>query len=370
MIRGINLVKAITCILFFIGVLAAHSSLANTYDEGRSAYIGGDYQRAYDILMPLAELGDPEAQKIIGIMFDYGQGVENDPQQALYWYTRSAEQGISAVQYQVGAKYFRGDGTEKNFDEAAIWWKQAAIGGQVDAQFNLGLMYSRGLSVEKDHLKAARLFKLAADQGHSYAQYSLAVMYSFGQGIEKDLQKAFSWFSKSSEQGVAQAQFNMGVYYENGYAVEKDLDKAIIWYELASAQDLDEATEKLKNIASLGTDMENAQETISYESFEIPAGNIKREDWVLSQQPDTYTLQIGSVVKEESIVDFIKKNKLESDAAYIEVVVSGVTRYNAFYGVYDDFKSANNSLAGLPAELQKAKPWIRNFKVLHRILNE
>lgn len=339
---------------------------ADDYANGRNAYITGDYKKALAILKPLAESGDPNSQKIMGIMFDYGQGVDKDPQQALYWYKLSARQGDPAVQYQVGAKYFRGDGVKQDYDEAVKWWEMAAQGGQVDAQFNLGLMFYRGLSVEQNNRRAAELFQKAAEQGHSYAQYSLAVMYSFGQGVEKNYDTAFQWFKKSAGQGVAEAQFNMGVYYEKGYGVEKNPEQAKLWFERASAQGLEEAKEKL---AGIEPDIEKPtyDNGMDYSIDEIsttPGTTIKREDWIVRQNPEFYTLQLGSVLKEKDIVDFINENHLGSDAAYIKAVINGVTRFNAFYGVYESYDQAKSAIDGLPDNLQKVKPWIRNFRVL------
>lgn len=350
--------------IFILGLLFCGQLWANDYETGRSAYISGDYDRALQILKPLAENGDPEAQKVLGIMYDYGHGLEKDLQEALYWYIRSAEQGQPAVQYQVGAKYFRGEGTEQDYAEAAKWWEMAANGGQVDAQFNLGLMYYRGLTMERDNFKAAQLFQLAADQGHGYAQYSLAVMYSFGQSVDKNYDIALKWFRKSSEQGVAQAQYNMGVYYDNGYGVEKDTQLARKWYERASAQGLDEATNKL--LALTQSIDSNNQETITET---VSSGGIKREAWILSQSANSYTLQIGSVTNEADIINFIKTNHIETEAAYIKVVINGVTRYNAIYGIYGDFNAANDAIGTLPAGVRSVSPWVRNLGILQKLLN-
>ena len=360
--------SVLLAILVLVPLLLPAGVRAGDYEDGRNAYITGNYAKALTLLKPLAEDGDPNAQKIMGIMYDYGQGVTKDPVQALHWYTLAATQGDPAVQYQVGAKYFRGDGVKQDYHEAAKWWELSANGGQVDAQFNLGLMYYRGLDVKKDDKHASELFLKAAEQGHSYAQYSLAVMYSFGQGVEKDYQQAFQWFTKSAEQGVAEAQFNMGVYYENGYGVDKDPGKARVWYERASAQGLKEATEKL---AGLEPDLKKPVEAppaSNYSIDEIATTTIKREDWVKAQNPASYTLQIGSVLKEKDIIDFINENHLESDAAYIKVVVNDTTRYNAFYGLYDTYDQAKAAIDRLPENLRKVKPWIRNFSVLQNML--
>ena len=357
-------------IYLLFAVLLANQASANDYETGRSAYISGDYERAFSILKPLAEEGDPEAQKVLAIMYDSGNGIEKNPQEALYWYIRSAEQGNPLVQYQVGTKYFHGDGTEQDYAEAAKWWELSANGGQVDAQFNLGLMYYRGLAMEKNDIKAMDLFKKAAEQGHGYAQYSLAVMYSFGQGVEKNYETALEWFRKSADQGVAQAQYNMGVYYENGYGVTVDLDKARNWYERASAQGLEEAARKLA--AFTDTSVEEVEETPPEPAaiaVDEPGTGIKREAWVLSQPPDSYTLQIGSVLEEDDIIDFIRENGVEQESAYIEVVINGVKRYNGFYGKYSDFDDANEAINSLPSGLRSAKPWVRNFGILQKMLN-
>lgn len=361
-------------------LLVSPFAAATSYEEGRKAYINGEYKKAFQILAPLAKDGNSEAQKMLGIMYDYGHGVQANSENALKWYLRSAEQGHPAVQYQVGAKYFRGDGVKQNYQEAARWWEMAANGGQVDAQFNLGLMYFRGLSIARNDAKAATLFSQAAEQGHGHGQYSLAVMYAFGRGVKKDYATALKWFQKSADQGIGQAQFNLGVFYENGYGVDRDIDVARSWYEKAAAQGTAEANQKLTDLNSNETTTAEAIITgmaeagknpaDEYEIADIATDNIKREAWVLSQLPEHYTLQIGSVIREEDIVNFLKENRLGNDAAYIQVVIKEVTRYNALYGIYENYSEAQSAVKNLPGNLLKVKPWIRSFRMLQQLLNQ
>ena len=392
---------------------AAPRVFAQDYDAGRAAYINGDYARALEILKPLAEDGNSEAQKLLGIMYDYGHGVKVDPKRALEWYTKSAEQGDPAVQFKVGAKYFRGDGAERNYKEAAKWWELAANGGQGDAQFNLGLMYFRGLGVKHDDARAVELFRRAAEHGDGHAQYSLGVMYAFGRGVEQNYVTAQEWFNKSAAQGVAQAQYNLGVFHENGFGVRRDLAAARQWYERAAAQGLSEARDKLAALdASAGavsTVTHPAEAAISPvlaqpapasapapvatpEKHVAAAGparaappapstrvfpklppaaqsvNQRGAQWILSQRPDSYTLQIGSVTSEQEMLKFLHNAGIEADATYIEVEINGVKRYNAFYGVYDNYAAANAAVADPPINLRGVKPWIRNFGVLQKML--
>jgi hypothetical protein len=101
---------------------------------GYQSYLKGDYTAAYDEWLPLAELGDAEAQFNLGVLYDEGAGVE------------------------------------RNLATAADWYRKAATQGFIDAQTNLGIMYYHGLGVERDHELAAHWFRLAADQGDTEAR--------------------------------------------------------------------------------------------------------------------------------------------------------------------------------------------------------
>ena len=107
----------------------------------------------------------------------------------------------------------------------------------------------------------------------------------------------------------------------------------------------------------------------TYKLSEISTNGIKREDWVLQQKPDSYTLQISSVTEENDLVKFLQGHGIEDNSAYIQVMIDGVTRYNAIYGVYSTYAEAEQALAGLPDSLRQVRPWIRNFGILQKMVN-
>ncbi|MFT5425784.1 MAG: hypothetical protein ACI9ZT_000717 [Gammaproteobacteria bacterium] len=353
---------------------------AASYEEGKQAYLAKDYETALAILKPLAESGDSQAQVTLGIMYDFGQGVSKDPTEAIKWYIKAAEQGIPVVQHDVGVKYFEGQGVEQDYLKAAYWWEQSANSGLADSQFNLGLLYYRGIGLEIDYQKASTLFTSAAKQEHPHAQYSLAVMYAFGQGLDKDYEKALQWFRKSAAQHVAQAQFNLGVFYENGYGLEKNLATAKKWYELASNGGLGEAKSKLIELEQADSNTIQhpdvadlpvvADQVGKVTSKTLRDNNIRREAWVKQQSGKSYTLQLSSMVEEKDIVNFIQKHQLAADAAIIEVVIKGTTRFNAIYGSYATYEDAQKAVAALPESLGNNKPWVRNFGILQGLIKQ
>ncbi len=372
--------------LFFIfASLGINNTQAESFEEGKEAYQAKDYNRALEILEPLAEQGNSQAQVTLGIMYDNGHGVPLDQSEAIKWYIKAAKQGVPVVQHDVGVKYFQGQGVKQDYEQAAYWWEQSASAGLSESQFNLGLMYYRGLGIEQDYKKASELFFAAAKQGHGNAQYSLAVMYAFGQGVEKDFTRALPWFRKSAAQGVAQAQFNLGVLYENGHGLEKDLKIAREWYQRAATQGLQDASKKLAELDKLkSTDVITHPDASSLSlasppptiasttppTHPVSKSGIKREDWVRLQHPKTYTLQLSSVLNEKDVVKFIKENNLGDEAAYIKVVVKGITRFTALYGAFNTFEQAQNAILKLPKNIQQIKPWVRNFGILQELLKK
>jgi TPR repeat protein len=71
--------------LFAGGVLALALfgvAAAGQLEDGVAAYQLGDYETAMQLLRPLAEQGNAEAQFTIGQMYENGQGVPQDFTQA------------------------------------------------------------------------------------------------------------------------------------------------------------------------------------------------------------------------------------------------------------------------------------------------
>jgi TPR repeat protein len=61
----------------------------STIAQGLQAFEHRDYAKAYEILMPFAQSGNPEAQCIIGNLYDMGLGVDQDWEIAADWYRKS-----------------------------------------------------------------------------------------------------------------------------------------------------------------------------------------------------------------------------------------------------------------------------------------
>jgi hypothetical protein len=149
--------------LLFIAVLVGFAALAHAgFKNGKAAYDRGDYVKAYKEFKPLADQGLAEAQYILGLMCQAGQGVPKDYAEVVKWFRQAAEQGFPPAQRELGGLYANGQGVPQYHAEAIKWYRKAAEQGDDEAQFELGWAYADGNSVPQDFIQAYMWFDLAA----------------------------------------------------------------------------------------------------------------------------------------------------------------------------------------------------------------
>ena len=100
---------------------------------GYQSYLNGDYSAAYEEWLPLAELGDAEAQYNLGVLYDEGAGLVRDLATAADWFHKAAEQGFIDAQTNLGMMYMHGQGVRHDLDTASLWLRKAADQGDKEA---------------------------------------------------------------------------------------------------------------------------------------------------------------------------------------------------------------------------------------------
>jgi uncharacterized protein len=167
--------------------------------DATDAYKRKDYETAYKLFLPLAELDI--AQSFLGVMYEKGQGVPQDYKEAVKWYLLSAEQGNILGQVSLGSMFKTGRGVTQNYKEAVKWYRLSAEKGVAIAQFFLGLMYGNGKGVIEDYKEAVKWYRLSAEQGHTGGARFLGRMYAKGTGVLKDYALAHMWWNICGSSG-------------------------------------------------------------------------------------------------------------------------------------------------------------------------
>src|SRR5262249_34375316 len=114
------------------------------FEEGRAAYASGDYAVAYREWLPLAERGEAAAQFLVGVLYEYGQGVASDVPQAVLWYRRAAERGAAPGQFRRGVLSAHGRGVPGADAAALEGFGRAARRGTPAAQSMVDEMRASG----------------------------------------------------------------------------------------------------------------------------------------------------------------------------------------------------------------------------------
>lgn len=112
--------------LLALSCLAAKA--AGSLEKGEAAFFKGDYATAMQLLRPLADEGDAQAQYFLGFMHEKGLGVPQDYGGAIRWYRLAAESGHPYAQNNLGVLYKNGKGVAKDYVQAYAWFALAASG--------------------------------------------------------------------------------------------------------------------------------------------------------------------------------------------------------------------------------------------------
>ena len=158
-----GLVAVLLCAATAAPASADYNRGMNLWDRGKLTEAAAEFRRA-------AEAGDARAQDQLGLLYEEGQGVTEDPVSAAFWYEKAALQGFAPAQMNLARLYRNGKGLAQDESKAVHWYKKAAESGLAVAQFFLGLMYDTGKGVPHDPMRAYMWFSLAAVQGDRDAQ--------------------------------------------------------------------------------------------------------------------------------------------------------------------------------------------------------
>jgi TPR repeat protein len=83
-----------------------------TIEQAFAAWNDRRFDLVFDLLRPIAEQGNPDAQALLGSLYEFGLGTATDLETAKYWYLLASEQG-SAIASNNLAGIFAREGEHK-----------------------------------------------------------------------------------------------------------------------------------------------------------------------------------------------------------------------------------------------------------------
>lgn len=207
--------------------VAAPAKAQPPYEEAVSLYEDKDYKGARTIAEALAKKGDARAMAMLGVLYQKGQGVTADLNEAAEWYSQSADKGNVGAQYSLGEIYLNGMLGEADPERGRYWMEKAAKQGKPEAEHRMGLLAAS--ETPPDWLEAAEWFDKAAKQGYADSQYNLGVLFAEGRGVEENRVRAGEWFAKAAVKGHRDAALDYGIMVFRGDGVKKDEKVGAQW---------------------------------------------------------------------------------------------------------------------------------------------
>lgn len=118
------------------GATAAHADLVGNVSLTQSRFETMDVQR----LTQMASGGNQHAQFFLAKRLQKGEDMPVDAANAVYWYTRAAEQNVAPAQLNLGIMYLRGEGVPADMQKGRAWLEKAAHLGDNRASYALAVL--------------------------------------------------------------------------------------------------------------------------------------------------------------------------------------------------------------------------------------
>ena len=160
----------------------------------------GNEKKALEYCTKSANLGEVNAQVLLGTFYTDGELVERNEEQAKTWFLRAAEAGNSEAQFQLSLLI-------SNKEEAEIWLERAAGQGHSTALYELAM---KRLSEQGNLNEAVRLLTYSCEEGNPVAMFEMFKIFSQGIHIEPNEQISFKWCISAAMQGHRDAMFHLG----------------------------------------------------------------------------------------------------------------------------------------------------------------
>ena len=202
-------IKLMKKILLIITILLTSLSYAedDSYliDDSLAMARQGEFVRASNLIVDLANNGNAEAQYVLSMYFRDPNAL-NIPDLGEMWLLRAAENNNADAQYDLGWRISAGwkNGSVEDIIQAIYWFERAGFNGMtVEAYGNLAALY------DNEHRDVLAEMEVAANKGNAMAAFNLGWINARGllspEGLMQDLDVAKDWFEKSANLGFKDA---------------------------------------------------------------------------------------------------------------------------------------------------------------------
>ncbi len=304
-------------------------------DLGYQAEEEGNVEKAIHYYKQAAAAGNTDGLASIGVLYQFGAGVEQSYETAIEWYQKIIEAGDTDGWYLLGTVY---EDVEE-YDKAVECYEEQLKGEgtfKYSAYYGLAKAYKYGLGKEENFAKALDYYQQAAGNGEIQAMVELGEMYLNGDGVKEDDEIANYWFEKAGDN--ARALGHLGMAYHKGLGKDIDYEKAKEYYERALQAGEDKILFLYGQIYYKEEQYDKAFEYFQQAAVDGNEFQDDAEDWI----GDMYFLGEGVEQDYDKAMEWYHK---AADHGNASAMCSLGTRYHRGVGVErDDVQAAHWTL--------------------------
>jgi TPR repeat protein len=257
--------------------LTISDSLVNVMEIDSMKYLSDLVSpETISLLSSLAESGSPEAQTVIGQLYELGiyfnkneitaasyylRALRIDSPKAPYllWQLNKKPGFINKVEDEVSngnpeAKFVWYGLTSTTFDNQLVMsdafdlLQSSAYEKYVPAMIELGLNYYTGRFIDGDFSEGLKYWKEASLLGSTEAAIRLIAASLYDDEFGIDLSKAVRDLIKASDEGSVLAQVALAYCYENGIGTEVSKPETLMYYRMAAQRGSQYAYRELQRL--------------------------------------------------------------------------------------------------------------------------
>ena len=222
---------------------------AESINEAKVHIQNLDFQKAFEILTPIAERNSSEAQYLLGTLYFDGNGVPADAAKAADLFAKAAQDNNSDAQLKLGLIYLDGIGVSKSLTNSRFWLEQASENNHPSAAAALlKLKFWEDAANKKREEAKKKEAKKEEDKKNEEVVEVEDVTETDSEVLAKTLVKAESYYNSgllsdafenyliAAKKGNAKAQERVGWMYFKGKGVKKDKKLGIEWWKKSARQ--------------------------------------------------------------------------------------------------------------------------------------
>ena len=168
-----NFKTALIISTLFISNLSLAQNGEELYQQAlKTHHYSKNYPLAFNLAQQSCNLGNMNGCNLLGILYEYGEGVKQDYFQARKLYELACNNGSMKACANLGQLYYEGEGVSKDFYQAKKYLKRACDAFAPTCA-NLGDFYRD----QKNYGEARKYYQIACDNKHSHSCNELGRIY-------------------------------------------------------------------------------------------------------------------------------------------------------------------------------------------------